>query len=172
MTALTGVFSRTTRRKRILNCFVGRPIHSTVVRKDEDPAPFCVPRPRTSRVAAALSCLRILTQCSFDWLPPLSAPANSARMPLPQKPFSFGARRFIRVSATTAKICAAARSTYDYSHASTRAARPPTVRASVRALSPSIFRAAEFGGYVVTRFLPGDDFHAYRPTVHIRPRLS
>jgi len=44
-------------------------------------------------------------------------------------------------------------------------------KASAGTLSPSIFRAAEFGGYVVTRFLPGDNFHAYRPTVHIRPLL-
>lgn len=43
--------------------------------------------------------------------------------------------------------------------------------ASARTRSPSICRAAEFGGYVVTRFLPDDNFHAYRPTVHIRPLL-
>lgn len=106
-------------------------------------------------------------RCRFSQIP-----AHSARWSLPQKPSSFGARRLIRVSATTAKICSATCSTRRYQHASAHAACPPTNRASVRALSPSIFRAAEFGGYVVTRFLADSDFHAYRPTVHIRLRLS
>jgi len=43
--------------------------------------------------------------------------------------------------------------------------------ASVQAQSSSIFRTAEFGGYVVTRFLPDNNFHVYRPTVYIRLRL-
>lgn len=131
----------------------------------------CITRSHAPYVAVSIWCLRILTQYSFDQLPLLLVPTNSARMPLPQKPFSFSARRFIRVSATTAKICSAMRSTRGYPQASARTAYPPTYRASVRALSPSIFRAAEFGGYVVTRFLPGGDFHAYRPTVHIRLHL-
>lgn len=49
---------------------------------------------------------------------------------------------------------------------------PLPVEASVQALSSSIFRTAEFGGYVVTRFLPDNNFHVYRPTVYIRLRLS
>ena len=33
------------------------------------------------------------------------------------------------------------------------------------AVAPSIFRAAEFGRYVVTRFLADADFYGHRPTV-------
>lgn len=79
-----------------------------------------------------------------------------------------------QIAATTAKICAAGRSTRARARPSQRPTRPPTfllTKASAGARSPSICRAAEFGGYVVTRFLPDDNFHAYRPTVQIRPLL-
>jgi len=48
----------------------------------------------------------------------------------------------------------------------------PADRHRCAATAPSIFRTAEFGGYVVTRFLPDDNFHVYRPTVHIQLHLS
>lgn len=41
-----------------------------------------------------------------------------------------------------------------------------------RAAAPSIFRAAEFGRYVVTRFLADADFYGHRPTVCIQPHPS
>lgn len=56
--------------------------------EDEDPVLRCTPRPHTPCVAARTLCSRILTRFSFDSLPRLLAPAHSARLSLPQKPFS------------------------------------------------------------------------------------
>jgi len=55
---------------------------------DEDRVSPCAPRPHAHRVAAGRRGSRILTRSSFDQMPPLSAPAHSARSSLPQKPSS------------------------------------------------------------------------------------
>ena len=81
------VFSRTARSgARALPRRTTHPQPAT--HPDEDPVPPCAPRPHAHRVAAARRRSRILTRSSFDRMPPLSAPAHSARSSLPQKPSS------------------------------------------------------------------------------------
>lgn len=86
-----------------------------------------------------------------------------------REPSSKNANPFL---ATTTKICSQNPSTCAHAHPSQESCCPLT-RQCLRGFGlsnsiPSIFLEAQFGRYVVTRFLADANLHGHRPTVKIR----